>query len=178
VVVRSTTDQCWYHRCAHKRLSHNGNKFGSVDLLTLCKGGSIYVCVGVRFPGAVAVLSQCCRSAVAVLSQCCRSAVAAYPLLGIPCQISPVGYPLLDIPTKANSILLTVLGPQAYIPEGGNIRDNTTELLKVCGNIRDRTAELVQLHWVLFSYYCPWMQLCVEDYCHPGVYITALYSDL
>jgi hypothetical protein len=81
----------------------------------------------------------------------------------------------------AVNIMLTVLGPQAHIPEGGNIRDNTAELLKVCGDIRDSTAELVQLfqlYWVLFSYYCPCIQLCVEDYCHPGVYMTALYSAL
>src|SRR3979411_3316862 len=38
--------------------------------------------------------------------------------------------------------MLTVLGPQAHIPQGGNIRDNTAELLKVCGDIRDSTAEL------------------------------------
>jgi hypothetical protein len=69
--------------------------------------------------------------------------------------------------------MLTVLGPQAHIPEGGNIRDNTAELLKVCGDIRDSTAVRV-----LFSYYCPCIQLCVEDYCHPGVYMTALYSAL
>ena len=68
-------------------------------------------------------------------------------------------------------ILLTVLGPQAHIPEGGNIRDNTAELLKVCGDIRDSTAELVQLYWVLFSYYCPCIQLCVEDYCHLGAVV-------
>jgi hypothetical protein len=38
--------------------------------------------------------------------------------------------------------MLTVFGPHAHIPEGGNIRDNTAELLKVCGDIRDSTAEL------------------------------------
>ncbi len=74
--------------------------------------------------------------------------------------------------------VLTVLGPQAHMLAGGDVRDNTAELLKVCGDIRDSTAELVQLYWVLFSYYCPCIQLCVEDYCHPGVYITALYSAL
>ena len=61
---------------------------------------------------------------------------------------------------------------------GGDIRDNTAELLKECGDIGDSTAELVQLYRVLFSYYCPCIQLCVEGYCHPGVYITALYSAL
>jgi hypothetical protein len=54
--------------------------------------------------------------------------------------------------------LLTVLGPQAHIPEGGNIRDNTAELLKVCGDIRDSTAELVlgpiQLLLSLYSAVC------------------------
>jgi hypothetical protein len=74
--------------------------------------------------------------------------------------------------------MLTVLGPQAHILVGGDIRDNTAELLKECGDIGDSTAELVQLYRVLFSYYCPCIQLCVEGYCHPGVYITALYSAL
>ena len=74
--------------------------------------------------------------------------------------------------------MLTVLGPQAHMLAGGDVRDNTAELLKVCGDIRDSTAELVQLYWVLFSYYCPCIQLCVEDYCHLGVYMTALYSAL
>ena len=73
--------------------------------------------------------------------------------------------------------MLTGIGAQAHILVGGNIRDNAAELLKVCGDIRDSTAEL-QLYWVLFSYYCPCIQLCVEGYCHPGVYITALYSAL
>jgi hypothetical protein len=77
-----------------------------------------------------------------------------------------------------NHNLLTVLGPQAHVLAGGDVRDDTAELLKVCGDIRDSTAELVQLYWVLFSYYCPCIQLCVEDYCHPEVYITALYSAL
>jgi hypothetical protein len=42
-----------------------------------------------------------------------------------------------------NSIvqMLTVLGPQAHILVGGNIRDNAAELLKVCGDIRNSTAE-------------------------------------
>jgi hypothetical protein len=66
--------------------------------------------------------------------------------------------------------MLTVLGPQAHILVGGNIWDNTAELLKVCGDIGDSIAELVQMYRVLFSYYCPCIQLCVEDYCHPGVY--------
>ena len=74
--------------------------------------------------------------------------------------------------------MLTVLGPQAHILVGGNIRDNTAELFKVCGDIGDSIAELVQMYRVLFSYCCPCIQLCVEDYCHPGVYITALYSAL
>jgi hypothetical protein len=38
--------------------------------------------------------------------------------------------------------MLTVLGPQAHILVGGNIRDNAAELLKVCGDIRNSTAEL------------------------------------
>ena len=52
--------------------------------------------------------------------------------------------------------MLTVLGPQAHIPEGGNIRDNTAELLKVCGDIRDSTAELgpTQLLLSLYSAVC------------------------
>ena len=50
--------------------------------------------------------------------------------------------------------MMTVLGPQAHIPEGGNIRDNTAELLKVCGDIRDSTAELIQLLLSLYSAVC------------------------
>jgi hypothetical protein len=71
-------------------------------------------------------------------------------------------------------MMLTVEEPQAPVLICGNIRDNTAELLKVCGDNRDNKAELVQLYRFLTSYYCPCIQLCVEDYCHSGVYITAL----
>jgi hypothetical protein len=57
--------------------------------------------------------------------------------------------------------MLTVLGPQAHILVGGNIRDNIAELLKICGDIGDSIAELVQMCRVLFSYCCPCIQLCV-----------------
>jgi hypothetical protein len=54
----------------------------SVDLLRPFKERSIYLCVGVRFPGAVAVLSQGCRSI----------SLAWYPLSDIPCWISLADY--------------------------------------------------------------------------------------
>ena len=87
-------------------------------------------------------------------------------------------YAVLEMALTDIGILLTVLEPQAHRLVGGNIRNNTAELLKVCGDIGDSIAELVQMYRVLFSYCCPCIQLCVEGYCHPGVYITALYSAL
>src|SRR5258705_13916243 len=54
----------------------------SVNLLRPFKERSIYLCVGVRFPGAVAVLSQGCRSI----------SLAWYPLSDIPCRISLAEY--------------------------------------------------------------------------------------
>ena len=53
--------------------------------------------------------------------------------------------------------MLTVLGPQAHILVGGDIRDNTAELLKECGDIGDCTAEPegpIQLLLSLYSAVC------------------------
>jgi hypothetical protein len=52
--------------------------------------------------------------------------------------------------------MLTVLGPQAHVLAGGDVGDNTAELLKVCGDIRDSTAVLgpIQLLLSLYSAVC------------------------
>jgi hypothetical protein len=54
--------------------------------------------------------------------------------------------------------VLTVLGPQAHILVGGNIRANTAELLKVCGDIRDSYSATIVL---VFS--CVWKTIATQE---------------
>ena len=61
--------------------------------------------------------------------------------------------------------VLTVLGPQAHILEGGDIRDNTAELLKVCGDIRDSTAELAGSYsaTIVLVFSCVWKTIATQE---------------
>jgi hypothetical protein len=60
--------------------------------------------------------------------------------------------------------MLTVLGPQAHMLAGGDVRDNTAELLKVCGDIRDSTAELGSYSaTIVLVFSCVWKTIATQE---------------